>query len=165
MNFGSRVIIQAFRNVLSSRKLRDWLQTRVKYKIIDVIFFSSLLEEGKILDKTSKRIVQSECWSLEHTIHRWSSLRIQFTEESLLVRVRSLYDGPIELAVTRQETMVRCEIDFKFQKLVPLHPRRWIIDSIPSETRILRRGEIALDIEPNIAREMFFRLSVSNTWT
>lgn len=162
MNFGSRVIIQAFRNVLSSRKLRDWLQTRVKYKIIDVIFFSSLLEEGKILDKTSKGIVQSECWSLEHTIHRWSSLRIQFTEESLLVRVRSLYDGPIELAVTRQETMVRCEIDFKFQKLVPLHLRRWIIDSIP---RILRRGEIALDIEPNIAREMFFRLSVSNTWT
>lgn len=151
MNFGSRVIIQAFRNVLSSRKLRDW--------------FSSLLEEGKILDKTSKGIVQSECWSLEHTIHRWSSLRIQFTEESLLVRVRSLYDGPIELAVTRQETMVRCEIDFKFQKLVPLHPRRWIIDSTPSETRILRRGEIALDIEPNIAREMFFRLSVSNTWT
>lgn len=165
MNFGSRVIIQAFRNVLSSRKLRDWLQTRVKYKIIDVRF-SSLLEEGKILDKTSKGIVQSECWSLEHTIHRWSSLRIQFTEESLLVRVRSLYDGPIELAVTRQETMVRCEIDFKFQKLVPLHPRRWIIDSIPSETRtLLRRGEIALDIEPNIAREMFFRLSVSNTST
>lgn len=144
------------------RENEDWLQTRVKYKIIDVIFFSSLLEEGKILDKTSKGIVQSECWSLEHTIHRWSSLRIQFTEESLLVRVRSLYDGPIELAVTRQETMVRCEIDFKFQKLVPLHPRRWIIDSIP---RILRRGEIALDIEPNIAREMFFRLSVSNTWT
>lgn len=143
------------------RENEDWLQTRVKYKIIDVRF-SSLLEEGKILDKTSKGIVQSECWSLEHTIHRWSSLRIQFTEESLLVRVRSLYDGPIELAVTRQETMVRCEIDFKFQKLVPLHPRRWIIDSIP---RILRRGEIALDIEPNIAREMFFRLSVSNTWT